>query len=122
MANRNLIGREGEEEARRRLTAQGYSIYHTNWRWRHYEIDIVAARDGELVIVEVKTRSARYLLPPENAIDRGKIKRLVAAADVYVRHFGLDMPVRFDVIVLIKRRDGYRAEHIRDAFHPPIQE
>jgi putative endonuclease len=121
MAEQNLIGKEGEEEARKYLIEQGYVIYHTNWRWQHYEIDIVAAQAGELVIVEVKTRSSNYLLAPEDAIDRGKINRLVTAADVYARYFRLDMTVRFDIIALIKRGDGYEIEHIEDAFHAPIQ-
>ncbi|MDR1919841.1 MAG: YraN family protein [Tannerellaceae bacterium] len=121
MAEQNLTGKEGEEEARKYLIGQEYVIFHTNWRWKHYEIDIVAAKDGELVVVEVKTRSNNFLLAPEEAIDRGKIKRLVAAADVYVRSFRLDMPVRFDIITLIKSENGYEIEHIEDAFYAPIR-
>ncbi|MDR1918092.1 MAG: YraN family protein [Tannerellaceae bacterium] len=121
MAEQNLIGKEGEEEARDYLLRQGYVIYNTNWRWKHYELDIVASKDDELVVVEVKTRSNNFLLAPEDAIDRGKIKRLVSAADVYVRRFRLDMPVRFDIITLIKNEDGYEIEHIEDAFYAPIQ-
>jgi putative endonuclease len=122
MAEQNLIGKEGEEEARKYLIGQGYTIYHTNWRWKHYEIDIVAACDDELVIVEVKTRSEDYLLDPEDFIDRGKIQRLVAAADVYARYFRLNLPVRFDIITLIKDgANGYKIDHTEDAFHPPLQ-
>jgi putative endonuclease len=121
MAEQNLTGKEGEEEACKYLIEQGYIIYHTNWRWRHYEIDIIAGRNGELAVVEVKTRSGDYLLSPEESIDRGKIQRLVMAADVYVCHFGVEMPVRFDVLILIKQENGYEIEHIEDAFHPPVQ-
>jgi putative endonuclease len=121
MAEQNLIGKEGEEEARNYLIEQGYVIYNANWRLGHYEIDIVASKDDELVVVEVKTRSDDFLLAPEEAVDRAKIKRLVAAADVYVRRFRLDMPVRFDIITLIKNESGYEIEHLEDAFYAPVQ-
>jgi putative endonuclease len=121
MAEQNFTGKEGEEEARNYLLKQEYTILHSNWRWQHYEIDIIATKDDELVVVEVKTRSENHLLLPEESVDRGKIKRIVTAADVYIRRFRLDMPVRFDIITLIKREDGYEIEHLEDAFHAPMQ-
>ncbi|GAB6393846.1 MAG: UPF0102 protein YraN [Bacteroidales bacterium] len=121
MTEHNRLGKEGEEEARNYLIGQGYAIYHSNWRWKHYELDIVASKDNELVVVEVKTRSVDYLLLPEEAVDKEKIKRIVAAANVYVRTFRLDMPVRFDIITLIKTGEDYEIEHIEDAFYAPLQ-
>lgn len=121
MADQNLIGKEGEEEARSYLVDQGYVIFHTNWHWNHYELDIVATIDDELVIVEVKTRSGDYLVSPEESIDTGKIRRIVAAADVYARYFRLSMPIRFDIITLIKKEDGYDIDHIEDAFYAPLK-
>lgn len=121
MADQNRIGKEGEEEARDYLIKQGYVIFHTNWHWHHYELDIVATIDDELVVVEVKTRSEDYLLSPEEAVDKGKIKRTVAAADVYARFFRLNMPIRFDIITLIKKEDGYDIDHIEDAFYAPLK-
>jgi putative endonuclease len=121
MADRNLIGKEGEEEARDYLIQKGYIILHTNWRFRHYELDIVATDDDELIIVEVKTRSNDYLIAPEEAVDRGKIQRTVSAADVYARYFRLSLPVRFDIITLIKNDTGYEIEHLEDAFYAPVR-
>ena len=91
-------GKEGEEIARAFLVQQGYTILSANWHWHHYELDIVAAYGEELVIVEVKTRSDNYLVDPEEAIDKGKIRRLVAAADAYARLYNWEGPVRFDII------------------------
>ncbi|MDR1645749.1 MAG: YraN family protein [Tannerellaceae bacterium] len=121
MMEQNLTGKEGEEEARKYLQDRGYDIFHVNWRWKHYELDIVAAQEDELVVVEVKTRSEDFLLSPEESVDRDKIRRLIAAADVYVRYFGRNMPVRFDIITLIKSESGYEIEHIEDAFHPTLK-
>lgn len=121
MAERNDTGREGEEEARIYLTGKGYTVVHTNWRWHHFELDIVAIHKGELVVVEVKTRSSNFLVSPEEAVDEKKIRRIVAAADAYVRYFNIDLPVRFDIITLIKNNEGYTIDHIDNAFYAPVR-
>ncbi len=121
MAERNEIGKEGEALARKYLEERGYTISHTNWRWHHYELDIVAVKENELVVVEVKARAADYLVEPEKAVDAGKIRRIVAAADAYVRLFDLDLPVRFDIILLVGHKGSYQIEHIEDAFYAPCR-
>jgi Predicted endonuclease distantly related to archaeal Holliday junction resolvase len=120
MAKHNETGREGESEAESFLKKKEYNILHRNWHYHHYELDIVAEKDGEVVVVEVKTRSEDYLLSPEDAIDNRKIRRIVAAADAYVRLFNIDAPVRFDVINVIKKGSGYDMDHIEDAFYAPV--
>ena len=121
MAKRNETGKDGEAVARVFLEKHDYTIVHTNWHWHHYELDIVAMKDGELVVVEVKTRSDDYLLAPEEAVDNGKIRRIVTAADAYVRFFNLELPVRFDIITVIKKGKEYEIDHIDDAFYAPCK-
>ena len=121
MAEQNDLGKDGEARARDYLIRQGYTILHTNWRWHHYELDIVAMKEGELIVVEVKTRSEGYLRSPEEALVNKKIMRIVAAADAYVRYFNLEMPVRFDIITLVKGKEGFQIEHIDDAFYAPCR-
>ena len=103
------------------LFRSGYKITHTNWHWHHYELDIVAVKDTWLVVVEVKTRSDDYLLAPEDAVDAPKIRRIVAAADAYVRFFNLELPVRFDIITVIKKGEESEIDHIEDAFYAPCR-
>ena len=84
-------------------------------------IEKTKKEDGELVVVEVKTRSDDYLLAPEEAVDNGKIRRIVTAADAYVRFFNLELPVRFDIITVIKKGGDYEIDHIEDAFYAPCR-
>lgn len=119
MAERNDIGKEGEAIARKYLSDRGFEILHSNWHWHHYELDIVAVKEDELVVVEVKTRTEDFLVDPEEAIDRGKIRRIVSAADAYVRFYNVDLPVRFDIMILVGGRGNYCVEHIEDAFYAP---
>ena len=121
MARQNDMGREGESEARAYLVKHGYNVLHVNWHWHHYELDIVAVKDTWLVVVEVKTRSDDYLLAPEDAVDAPKIRRIVAAADAYVRFFNLELPVRFDIITVIKKGEESEIDHIEDAFYAPCR-
>ena len=122
MAERNETGKKGEGVARSYLEISGFTILHTNWRFHRYELDIVAKKGRELVVVEVKTRSKNSLLEPEDSIDRRKIRRITAATDAYIRKFGIDMPVRFDVLCLIKDTNSYTVEkHLEDAFFAPLR-
>ena len=50
MAAHNDTGSKGEAAARDYLLAQGYRVRHVNWRCGHLELDIVAERDGVLVV------------------------------------------------------------------------
>ncbi|MCC8154855.1 MAG: YraN family protein [Tannerellaceae bacterium] len=120
MAEKHDIGKKGELLAREYLISKGYTILHINWRWSHYELDIVARKDDELVIVEVKSRSAGFLVEPEEAVNQAKIRRIVAAANVYARYFKYDIPVRFDIITLVKEGELYRIDHLEDAFFAPV--
>ena len=113
MAERNNTGKEGESEARAYLKKLGYQILHTNWHFHHYELDLVAVYEGELIV--------GCLLPPEEAVDQKKIKRIVAATDAYIRYFNNPLPVRFDIITMQKENGRYSVqEHIEDAFYAPV--
>jgi putative endonuclease len=122
MDEKNKTGKQGEAVARQYLEDNGYKVLETNWRFRHYELDIIATNGTELIIAEVKTRSEDYLIAPERAVDRGKIRRIVIASDVYARMKRINLPVRFDVVCLIKRDASCSIEnHIENAFFAPIR-
>lgn len=76
MAHKDVFGRLGEARAVAYLEALGYRVVDRNWRCRDGEIDIVAEHDGELVIVEVKTRRSEGFGHPFDAITRQKLRRL----------------------------------------------
>lgn len=120
MAEHNVLGKEGEDAAADYLRKQGYHIRHRNWRSGRKELDIVADNGAELVVVEVKSRRNLDYALPEDAVDVRKIRRIVAATDVYLHKFGLDMPVRFDIITVVGKDEDIRIEHIVEAFYPPI--
>jgi putative endonuclease len=102
------------------LEKLGYHIRHRNWRKGHLELDIVATDGHELIVVEVKTRRDTAYIFPQEAVTAQKIRRIVIAADTYVKTFRIDEPVRFDIISIVGREDNFKIEHIKEAFYPPI--
>ena len=120
MAEHNELGKNGEDAAISYLMGRGYRILHTNWRKGRYELDIVAQTDEELIIIEVKTRSASNWMSPETAVDAQKIRRIVAATDLYIKLFNIDLPARFDIISILGSHPHFEIDHIEDAFYPPL--
>lgn len=120
MAAHNLLGIAGEDAAANYLERHGYVIRHRNWHQGHYELDIVAAKDNELIIVEVKTRSTTLFAEPQDAVTPQKIRRTVRAADAYIKQFQIDAPVRFDIITAVGEPGNFVIEHIKEAFYPPL--
>ncbi len=120
MAEHNELGALGEERAQAYLMQKGYQIKHTNWRFGRFELDIVAEKDGWLVVVEVKTRSTDTFEHPAEAITLKKIKRIVSTAHEYILKYGWSGETRFDVISVIPRGKTFRIDHIKDAFLAPL--
>lgn len=92
------IGNLGEDAAAAFVCAQGYRILARNYRCRAGEIDIIAEHHGEIVFVEVKTRSPRANLPPAEAVDEQKRQRIRRAAKFYLAAWRQPSPKRFDIV------------------------
>lgn len=116
MARHNQIGIKGEELAVAFLIEKGYEILERNWYSSHKEIDIIALHNGWIIIIEVKTRSGDYLLLPEEAVNKKKIRKIIKAAHHYIRMNDINIPARFDVISVVFENHKFEIEHFEDAF------
>ena len=119
------IGDRGEAIAAAYLEGQGYTILERNYRFEKAEVDLIcfkpAARyqdGGDLVFVEVKTRSGLGYGRPEEAITDEKKRLLTHAARAYLYENGLEnAPSRFDVVsILLKQGAEPEIEHFENAF------
>lgn len=115
--NPREAGQRGEELAARYLESLGWRVLARGYRVRGGEIDIVAARDGILVFVEVKTRRNPILDDGRGAVNAAKQRRLTRAAGLFLARRRLGhMPCRFDVILTGGGDEEWDIVHIPGAF------
>lgn len=116
------IGIIGEEEAAKMLKKKGFKILEHNWRMGHLEVDLIAENKKEIVFVEVKARTCilNGKMPEEN-VDEIKMRRVIAAANAYLKYNRIDKQPRFDVVgILVDKNTNeitYR-NYVEDAFQP----
>ncbi len=117
MAEKDERGARGEALAADYLEAHGYLILERNVRLQRGEIDIVAREGGDLVFVEVKTRTSQAYGTPAEAITPAKARRLGRAIQEYLQVIHeREESVRVDVVgVMLRRDDGAEFELIRNA-------
>lgn len=117
------LGRVGEWAALVLLLVKGYRLRHRNWRASSGELDIVVEKAGEIVFIEVKTRSSELYGGAIGAFGASKRAAVTRTAQAYLGRFGLwHRPCRFDFIS-VERRGGppwWRIRHIRHAFRPDL--
>ena len=122
MSEHNDLGTLGEEIASRHLEEKSYHLLERNWRCGRLEVDIIVRDNDQLVIVEVKTRTAGFLGSLDELINKKKQKSLIRAANAYIARTGIDMEIRFDIIIVIfgSHRE-YKVHHIEGAFYPGVR-
>lgn len=99
-------GSLGEQAAEEFLRQAGYEICARNWRKGHYELDIVARKEGIFHFVEVKTRCTGSLTPPEAAITTRKFRALHRAASYYIATEGHGAEAQFDLAAVEVMHNG----------------
>lgn len=114
--NNSTRGRLGEDIDVEALRKRGYRILIRNYRFGKAEVDIIAQKDSVLAFVEVKWRSNNLFGDPQNFVSKQQQKRLIAAADHYVRSNDLDINVRFDVVTILEKKTNCTIEIIENAF------
>jgi putative endonuclease len=121
MSEAHDLGQKGEDLATDFLKKNGYKILFRNWKWGRNEIDIIAEKDDTIAFVEVKTRTEEFLGGIGSAISREKANAIIFAADGYIKKFNIDKESRFDVLAIIKTKEGNRFDHFEGAFYPTLR-
>lgn len=115
-------GHEAEQIAANYFLMNGYAIRERNWRQNHAEIDIILERDRTIIFVEVKARLRGDEEYDEAlmAVDVKKRRRLVRAADAYMRMLPVLYEYRFDIFTVTGTPEDHTCRHYADAFMPEI--
>ncbi|MBD7956605.1 YraN family protein [Microbacterium sp. Sa4CUA7] len=118
MAAKDERGRAGEARAARYLQDAGWRLLARNWRCPQGELDLVAARDRVIAVVEVKTRRSDGYGHPLEAVDDRKRRRLWQLAYAWMAAHPdavQGCQLRLDVIAITGEDPATGAlDHVRD--------
>jgi putative endonuclease len=120
MPTTNDIGDRGEDLAASFLEDAGYRVLERNYRFARNEVDLVCfdpRKGGEIVFVEVKTRSGTGYGPPEASVTEEKRSALIEVSRAYLHERQLEgAPARFDVVGILLAEGDPQIEHHENAF------
>ncbi|MES2565662.1 MAG: YraN family protein [Bacteroidota bacterium] len=120
MPNNTQKGILGEEIAIAHLLKTGYEILEKNWRHKHLEIDIIASINNTLVVIEVKLRANSFFGNPEEFVTKTKQKRVIKAAEFYIKENNIFWETRFDIVSIIQNPTELTVEHFEGAYYPTL--
>jgi Holliday junction resolvase-like predicted endonuclease len=66
-------------------------IWFRGWRYKRYQVDLIALTEKEIVFVEVKTRRSFTRYTRDDAFSDSQIEHLNAAIAVFEERFSLDL-------------------------------
>ncbi len=112
------LGDIGEEHAALYLAQAGCVILERNYRFRKLEVDIIVEDGKTLVFVEVKLRGPEHLVPPKEAINGSKQRKIFEAAEAFVEERKDDRNIRFDIVEVLLFGSKPKLNWIKDAFRP----
>ncbi len=99
---RQELGARGEDLAADFFIKRGFSVVAKNWRCRAGEIDLVVLKNGDLRVIEVKTRKSLGAGYPEEAVTNRKLDHMEAVVlDFLEHHPGLPEDAHFDVLAIV---------------------
>jgi putative endonuclease len=118
VAHKDDLGRRGEDCAAEFLERAGYTVLARNWRCGQGEIDLIVTKDGDIVFVEVKTRSGTGYGHPFEAITVTKLARLRRLAGAWCAAFEpRARNIRIDAVAVIARPgQAPVVEHLEGVF------
>ena len=119
MDARKELGRMAERAAFKALKRAGYKILARNRKTRRGELDAVCFEEGQVVFVEIRSRSGSSAGGAIEAFGPRKRRRVVRAAAEYMSEKRIeDESVRFDVVAVDASTEPPVCEIVRDAFRP----
>ena len=98
MAEHNDTGNIGENYAVQFMIKRGFKILHRNWRFGHYEVDLIADGMDKLHFIEVKTRKKHGFGHPEDAVTKTKLKHMIQSANHFLYLYPHWNRIQFDIL------------------------
>ena len=105
-ANNLKVGKRGEKEAEVYIKEKGYSVLEKNYKNKYGEIDLVAQKNGELIFIEVRSKTENDFGTPEETVKEKKKKKLKQNALAYTTFKNYEGFYRIDLICIVFAKEG----------------
>lgn len=109
------FGLFAEEQAAREYIKRGYTVLERRWKLGKTEIDLIVRKDDTIVIAEVKARN-KLEEDALSAVTIDKRKRMIRAADAFLRKAEGNCNYRFDIVTCVGNFDSFELNIYEDAF------
>jgi putative endonuclease len=116
--NTTELGAFGEQLACDYIQNKNFQILERNFKFKKNEVDIIAKKENQLIIIEVKTRQTAEIGEPWKAVTRIKQKQIIQVANHYIQSNQITLDTRFDIISIVRNSFSTEIEHIESAFYP----
>ena len=106
---KQYVGTNGDDAAAEKLKAEGFKILKRNFAIHNVgEIDIIAEKDGDIHICEVRTRlNIGYYPDSAESVTASKRKKVMRTTEFYLTNENIaDKNVVFDVIKVTHDKQG----------------
>lgn len=102
-------GDNGEEAVIAKMISEGFTLLERNFTIHNVgELDSVFEKDGDIYVVEVKSRIAdNCFSSPEESISKSKYRKLVKTTQIFINRYKLfDANIIFLIGAVTHNRDG----------------
>ena len=106
MRDHLVTGKKGEEFAAIYIANLGFQILERNWRYRRFEIDIIASGSNVLHFIEVKTRTSTTFGYPEESVSNKKIRSLISAGSTFLFKNPGWQHIQYDILSILMIDDS----------------
>ena len=106
---RQFLGNQGENQAVKLLAEKGYNILKRNYRVHNVgEIDIIAEKDNDIHIIEVRTRlNLGYYPDSVESVAGAKMNKVIRTAEHFVMDNRLyDKNIVFEICMVTHDKQG----------------
>jgi putative endonuclease len=112
-------GHLAEDVAAAYLQLRGYRILERNMRDGPREMDLVAEKDGWVIVVEVRFRAGVFRGYPEETVHAGKRQHLLRAGrSCWLKHWRGRGLLRFDLVSIYLTQEGMTLKHYQHFIMP----
>ena len=111
-------GQKGEKLAIAFLKKNGFEILERNFKFKRFEVDIIAKKEERLSFIEVKMEKISSAYRADLKVDKSKREKIIKTARYYLTAiYKKEINYKFDILRVIEEGTSYEIKHLENAFN-----